>query len=204
MKREELEKKLNTEYKNVGVISIKDIKETTLKLSEIRVVGSILDNVEPLDSSEPIVVAKEYRFENTYHLIDGYHRLKHCQLNNKKEVDVVILEHYSITRYDDTLLDFMKKTVGKKIYFYDSYTFKLDDRIYYIKANEGCGGCSNGWSSIEVLPEFIGKNIMIKDVKTKVGEYEDLYDLYINDKLFAKVDTGWGNGYYGGDFEVTI
>ena len=204
MEREELEKKLNTEYKNVGVISIKDIKETTLKLSEIRVVGSILDNVEPLDSSEPIVVAKEYGFENTYHLIDGYHRLKHCQLNNKKEVDVVILEDYSITRYDDTLLDFMKKTVGKKIYFYDSYTFKLDDSIYYIKANEGCGGCSNGWSSIEVLPEFIGKNIMIKDVKTKVGEYEDLYDLYINDKLFAKVDTGWGNGYYGGDFEVTI
>lgn len=206
MNKEKLEQKLNKEYKELGEIKIEEISQSTLKPKDVKYVKSIMENVKPLESDEPIVVGKHW---DELKLIDGYHRLKNSIINGT-DIKAIILEDYNLKRNDDTLLSFMKNIKGHKIYFYDNYTFKLDGKIYNIKPNEGCGGCSNGWSDLEVLPKFINKEIKINKVKSKDKDDEwnndlyidDKYDLYINDKLFAKVDTGWGNGYYGGDFEI--
>lgn len=198
-----LEKELNEEYKEIGTITIENASEKTLELSEIDYVGSIMERVEPLNIDEPIIVG--YRWQRGgIHIIDGYHRYKNALINNEEDIEVILLEDFILDRKDDNLLSFVKGLVGREICFHDNYTFELDGELYKIKKNEGCGGCGNGWSDLEVTSKFIGEPVKIQSVHSEGEEYTntDKYDLYINDKLFAKVDTGWGNGYYGGDFDI--
>lgn len=189
--------KLNNEYGNIGTISVEDMSTESLEPRQIEYVQSIMDNVTPLDSDEPIVVGLEY---GDFKLIDGYHRLK-SRILAKTSINAIILKRYRIYRKSDNLFGFMSSLVGKTIKFLENNTFELDGKLYYIKENEGCGGCGNGWSSFKLLPKFINRKINIKTVTSKDSEY-DKYELFINGKLFANVDTGWGNGYYGGDFEI--
>jgi hypothetical protein len=197
----ELETKLNKEYEGMGTITINSFHEEILKISDIDYLQSIVATIEPLNSDEPIVVAKSWRKE--YKLIDGYHRLKSNILSGS-DIKAIVLDDYRISRTNDNLFQFLEKTVGKTIKFKDSNTLLVGDKIYFIEENEGCGGCSSGWSSIEVLPEFINKKIKVKTIESKDSgkEYDDVYLLYVNGKKVATVDTGYGNGYYGGDFEV--
>jgi hypothetical protein len=195
----ELENKLNSEYKKIGSIVIKKTSDAVLKADDINYVKSIMEKVEPLKSSEPIVVSKDWK---GFTLIDGYHRLKFHKENNL-EIKCVVLEDYKIDRKNDTLLEFMKGIIGDTIKFLSDYVFVLNDKIYYIEANEGCGGCTDGWSSFEVLAEVLNRDIKIKSVEAR-NENEDVYDLFINEEKVAKVDTGYGDGYYGGDFEIKI
>jgi hypothetical protein len=196
-KTQEIEDKLNKEYQKIGTIKIEGVTESILKLSEIEYVSSIMENIEPNDSSEPIIVSREY-FK--FKLIDGYHRYKFCQINNTN-INAIIVEEFEIQRKADTLLQFMQDMVGETIFFLDDDIFEIDGKKYFIQRNEGCGGCDSGWSDIQVLPEMFNKKIKIKNVESK-NEDEDLYDLYINRELIAKVNTGYGNGCYGGDFEI--
>lgn len=198
----EIEKKLNIEYKNIGTISIQELHESVIDISKIEYVNSIMDKILPLESDEPVILGKKYN--DNYVIIDGYHRIKDKLLKKDTNINAYILDKYSIKRETDTLFGFLEKLVGKNIKFIDSNLFIVDNIHYQIKENEGCGGCSSGWSSIEVLPEFIDKTINIKKIES-IGKYDsDEYDLVINGKKIAKVDTGYGNGYYGGDFEIKL
>lgn len=202
--KEQLQKELNEEYKDLGEITIEKMSKKVVDPTDIEYVDSIMEKVEPLESDEPIVVGDAgWRSYKHIKLIDGYHRLKHA-LTSDDDIEVFYLDRYELNRNDDTLLSFMKEQVGKQIKFYGNYTFELNDKLYKIKKNEGCGGCGNGWSDLEVEDDLIGKTAKIQSVHSEDGDdyYGDEYDLYINDKLFAKVDTGWGNGYYGGDFDI--
>lgn len=199
MKTEELEKSLNEEYKNIGSISISKMHYETIDSYKIEYIGDIFNNVQPLDIDKPIIVSSGFK------LIDGYHRLKHHTLCGEKKIPVIVLDSYKISRRNDTLFDFLSRLIGKNISFIDGCLLSVDGVLHGIIANEGCGGCNSGWSSIEVLPEFIGKSINVKSVKSvDDDDNEDVYSLLINDTKVATVDTGWGNGYYGGDFEIEL
>jgi hypothetical protein len=197
-----LETKLNKEYEGLGIIKINSCHEETLKINDIDYLQSIMGTLEPLNSDEPIVVAKSWRKE--YKLIDGYHRLKNKISIGSDSINTIVLDDYKLNRINDCLFNFLEKTVGKTIKFTDSNTLVIGGKIYLIEDNEGCGGCSSGWSSIEVLPDFLNKEIKVKTIESKDSgkEYDDVYSLYINGNKVARVDTGYGNGYYGGDFEV--
>lgn len=199
-----LEKELNEEYADLGEISIDSASKKTVDPSSIVYVDPIMERVEPLESDEPIVVGKSFWAWESMQLIDGYHRLKKAITNGDDEIEIIYLEDYILDRKDDNLLSFVKGLVGREICFHDNYTFELDGELYKIKKNEGCGGCGNGWSDLEVVPKFIGETIGVQSVHSEDEGHTnpDKYDLFINDKLFAEVDTGWGNGYYGGDFDI--
>lgn len=105
--------------------------------------------------------------------------------------------------------------IGKKIIEvregdYSEYELVCDDgTIIEFDTNEGCGGCSNGWSSIDDLKILENSNNAITNVECQYNENdEDLFTLFIYyengtiNKL--KGNEGYGNGYYGGGFYVTI
>lgn len=113
----------------------------------------------------------------------------------------------NILQCDESLdLDFL---VGRKIVkIIDSHVIELDDgSIYEIKENEGCGGCSSGWSYFSGFEELPLDNV-ITNVEYK-DDYrtEDQYHIfvYFHDKSYdLEADDGWGNGYYGGGFTITV
>lgn len=197
----ELEIKLNKEYKNIGEVSIEEMHEEEIAISNVNYVKSIIDKVTPLKIDTPIVLAKSWRDE--YTLIDGYHRLKSKIEEGITSIKAIVLDKYKITRKHDSFFGFVSKLVGSTIKFIDGELMVVDGELYEIVWNEGCGGCSNGWSSIKVVNEYLNKNIVIKTIESK-EKSEDEYELFINGKLVAEVDSGYGNGYYGGDFEVFI
>lgn len=200
----EIEEMLNDEYQDIGTISIEKMHEDTIYLSDIEFVGSIIEKIEPLASEEPIVLGKKYYWHGEYIVIDGYHRLKDKLNKREKTIKAIILDDYTITRKNDTLFEFISGLKGKIIKFIDSELLVANGKLYAIVPNEGCGGCGNGWSSFKLNPEKANKEMKVNKVEQKDGEYEDDYDLYINNQLIAKVDTGWGNGYYGGDFQINL
>ncbi len=76
-----------------------------------------------------------------------------------------------------------------------------------IEENEGCGGCGNGWSSLEDLTILEGNGV-ITNVESKYEtNSKDKFKLFIyyHEKVLEiSGDDGYGNGYYGGGFYVTI
>ncbi len=199
---QKLEEELNKEYEKIGSISIKKAYEDVIPLSSIEYVNDIMALVSPLENTKPIIVSKHYN--NRYKIIDGYHRIKNKILNKEINVDVIVLDEYSIKRKNDTLFSFLETLKGRTIKFLSDCLLLVDSKYYQIEENEGCGGCSNGWSSIKILPDFINKEIKIETIKSIGDNYSDEYKLSINDKIVADVDTGWGNGYYGGDFKINL
>lgn len=194
-----IEEKLNKEYQHIGKIKIEDAVEEIINPLNINFIGPIMNGVEPLNKEEPIIVSKSW--EGKYELVDGYHRLKFHLVEKNPSIKAIVLNSFKIDRKNDTLFDFLQSLVGNNIRFLDDETFAIDERIYFIQTNEGCGGCSSGYSSFELVKEVKNKDIQIQKIESK-NESEDCYDLYINDIFVARVDTGWGNGYYGGDFEI--
>lgn len=104
-----------------------------------------------------------------------------------------------------------KKVIDEYGYSVAGYELTCDDKtIIEIALNEGCGGCENGWSSFDDLKKLESNHNAITNV---VCEYskdrwsEDEFKLFIyyqDDVLTLKGDDGYGNGYYGGGFYVTI
>lgn len=83
-----------------------------------------------------------------------------------------------------------------------------------VALNEGCGGCGNGWSEIDLSVLENNKNV-ITNVEYKKGndsegfEYDDdafTLFIYYEDNKINRVDgsDGYGNGYYGGGFYLSI
>lgn len=86
-----------------------------------------------------------------------------------------------------------------------------DGTIIEIATNEGCGGCGSGWSSFEDLKKLEENNNVITNIEVKYTEYGCDYDeftmfVYYEDNTInqLKGDDGYGNGYYGGGFYITI
>ena len=82
-----------------------------------------------------------------------------------------------------------------------------DGTIIDVATNEGCGGCSNGWSSFDDLKllEINGNIITNVEIKYKNSD-EFIMFVYYEDNTINKLkgDDGYGNGWYGGGFYVTI
>lgn len=102
--------------------------------------------------------------------------------------------------------------IGKSIEKVESegcyqYLICNDGTIIKIEENEGCGGCGNGWSNID-LKKLEKNHNVITNVKCEYDKNDgDLFKLFIfyqDDQLTIKGDDGYGNGYYGGGFYVTI
>lgn len=97
-------------------------------------------------------------------------------------------------------------------YNVDGYVLTCKDgTIIEIATNEGCGGCGNGWSSFEDLKKLEENNNVITNIETKYKQewYEDdefTMFVYYEDNTInqLKGDDGYGNGYYGGGFYITI
>ena len=86
-----------------------------------------------------------------------------------------------------------------------------DGTIIEIATNEGCGGCGNGWSSFEDLKKLEENNNIITNIEVKYTEDgwdDDEFTMFIyyedNTINQLKGDDGYGNGWYGGGFYVTI
>lgn len=107
--------------------------------------------------------------------------------------------------------------IGKKIIKVEEGTIaKLvcdDGTEIEIETNEGCGGCSNGWSSIDDLKILENNNNAITNVECKYSEEPGWYDndrftlfIYYEDGKINEIkgDDGYGNGWYGGGFYITI
>ena len=94
----------------------------------------------------------------------------------------------------------------------DGYVLTCKDgTIIEIATNEGCGGCSNGWSSFEYLKKLEKNNNIITNIEVKYTEDgwdDDEFTMFIyyedNTINQLKGNDGYGNGYYGGGFYVTI
>ena len=100
------------------------------------------------------------------------------------------------------------KRINEVICNDDSYQLTTTDgEKITITVNEGCGGCSNGWSDIDDLKVLEDSDNAIMNVVCSQRDYEDQFKLFIyyHDKtLEIEGDDGYGNGYYGGGFWVTI
>lgn len=208
MSKKQLEEELNIEYSNIGSIEILDMHSSTINIKDINYISNILENIDPLEYNKPIVVAGN-RWSSKYTLIDGYHRLKNKLNNGENTVECIVLDDYKINREKaDNLFDFINSLVGKEIQFLDDLTLLVDGKYYYIEPNEGCGGCSSGNADIRIEDSLKGKKVLVKKVhKVDIDdEYDEdeAYSLYINDTYFAYVNPSYGNGYYGGDFEVRV
>ena len=85
-----------------------------------------------------------------------------------------------------------------------------DGTIIEIETNDGCGGCSNGWSSFDDLKKLERNDNIITNIKTEYLHKWDkdvfkMFVYYVDGTINElKGDDGYGNGYYGGGFYVTI
>ena len=102
--------------------------------------------------------------------------------------------------------------VEKEETYIDIYKLICSDgTIIYIETNDGCGGCGNGWSSFDDLKKLEENNNIIINIETKYTEdgWEDdkftMFVYYEDGKINQlEGDDGYGNGYYGGGFYITI
>ena len=72
------------------------------------------------------------------------------------------------------------------------------------------GGCSNGWSAMELVGEYDDldaavMNVKYQDASTLCGDEFKMFIYLADDRIITfNGDDGYGNGYYGGGFWVTV
>lgn len=126
---------------------------------------------------------------------------------NGKDFDFLIGK--SIIKVDKTKLD---DGYGDLV---DGYILTCKDgTIIEIANNEGCGGCSNGWSNFDDLKKLEENNNVITNIIVEYEESDDWFYasdnftmfVYYEDNTINQLngDDGYGNGYYGGGFYITI
>lgn len=98
--------------------------------------------------------------------------------------------------------------IGKAIKEVKNNTLICEDGTKItIEENEGCGGCGNGWSSLEDLKILEGNGVITNvesKYETNSNDKFKLFIYYHEKALEISGDDGYGNGYYGGGFYVTI
>ena len=115
-----------------------------------------------------------------------------------------VLEEYNEKEIKELLIGRKVKVKGNKLI--------LDNGIELeIVANEGCGGCSNGWYSITKLNEVdnaITDVEFVCDNETEDGGDDTSYKIFVfcedtRIKLL-QVDGSDGNGYYGTGYSIYV
>lgn len=112
----------------------------------------------------------------------------------------------------DELADLLKELVGMKITsIYDELIVLEDGTRIEIDINEGCSGCSSGWSELSIVNAM---NSVDLDAAIMNVEYSqdngssDKFKIFIylanNETIELDGDDGFGNGYYGSGFWVTV
>lgn len=112
----------------------------------------------------------------------------------------------------DELADLLKELVGMKITsMYDELIVLENGTRIEIDINEGCGGCSSGWSELSIVNQM---NSVDLDAAIMNVEYSqdngasDKFKIFIylanNETIELDGDDGVGNGYYGSGFWVTV
>lgn len=97
--------------------------------------------------------------------------------------------------------------VGHKIVSIGDIIELDNGKVYTITSNEGCGGCANGWSEVTGLESLPTDNMVTKVDWIDDDEFGDTYKVFVyfhDDKYEIDADDGWGNGYYGGGFTITV
>jgi len=111
------------------------------------------------------------------------------------------------------IVPILKSLIGQKIvkieYVGDSPSLITDQGVgITVTTNEGCGGCSNGWSTFEFFDDLVDSENAIVDVGIEDGEGSESLTISIfkENGNVSKIltDDGYGNGYYGGGFTVEI
>lgn len=106
----------------------------------------------------------------------------------------------------------VKVTGGNGTYNGSMYNLHCSDgTIISVEENEGCGGCENGWSDISEIKKLEEVDNVITNVEYKKtnDDWDDDATIFVfyerpEFNRTLKVDEGWGNGYYGGGFYISI
>lgn len=90
-----------------------------------------------------------------------------------------------------------------------SAELELDNGIILeVLANEGCGGCSSGWYSIEKLNEVDNAITNVEFNEHSIDGYEYSYNIFVfceDTRIhLLEVDGDDGNGYYGTGYTITV
>ncbi|EOI9067843.1 TPA: hypothetical protein ACF4WU_002000 [Streptococcus pyogenes] len=104
-----------------------------------------------------------------------------------------------------------EKLVGKRLKSIDDEKIVLaDGTVIKIELNEGCGGCGNGWSELNITTENsnLESAVMGVEYTEKYSEWDDEFKIfvYMTDNSVIEIYgyDGVGNGYYGYGFWVTV
>ena len=112
-----------------------------------------------------------------------------------------------------------KELVGHRIVAMTEEIIKLDNGVTFnIQLNEGCGGCSSGWSELDVVnfdkkySEAAVMNVVYesyytdKEKNKNYGQDEFKIFIYLVNKEVIEIDgdEGVGNGCYGSGFWVSV
>ena len=143
-------------------------------------------------------------------------------------------EHRNGDKFDFLIGKSIEKVNYRKRKGYEAGKWELickDNTKIIVEENAGCGGCGNGWSSIDLKCLENNHNV----ITNVITEYEfdiaqrhkdniknfDIWDydeddrfkifVYYKDSLWNRNsreviqgEDGYGNGYYGGGFYITI
>lgn len=118
------------------------------------------------------------------------------------------LRHEPMDAFD--IKDFINENlIGKRLLSISDEKIVTTDGIEIeIETNEGCGGCGNGWSSVDFELQNANLDAAIMNVSVESVPNSERYILFIymadNSTMRYDLDEGWGNGYYGGGFYLTV
>lgn len=121
-------------------------------------------------------------------------------------------EHCDGCNFDFLIGKSIKKVTHRmsddRWYETDIYSLICDDgTVIEVETNAGCGGCSNGWSDFDDLAKLEECDNVITDIKVEYkSDDQFVMFVYYIDNKYIKLEgnDGYGNGYYGGGFYVTI
>lgn len=111
------------------------------------------------------------------------------------------------------LVPFFQELIGQKIVRVETNRMETilitnDGTRLTIETNEGCGGCSNGWSEIDIPNDLVDSEngIVAVDISDDNGSEVFTISIFKENGLVSKLSTddGYGDGYYGGGFQVSV
>jgi hypothetical protein len=120
-------------------------------------------------------------------------------------------DYITLEEYDEEQIK--KLLMGRKVKVKGDNLILDNGIILEVEANEGCGGCSNGWYSITKLNEVDNAITNVEfvcdgDVEDKENYDDTSYKIFVfcedtRIKLL-QVDGSDGNGYYGTGYTIKV
>ena len=109
----------------------------------------------------------------------------------------------------EELADLWRELIGVRITSINEELIVLEDGTSIeIEINEGCEGCSNGWSELSVAKsanhDAAIMNVEYVEDRKSYDKFKIFIYLANNETIELDGDEGIGNGYYGSGFWVTV